>query len=138
MEASETHALLSSKPLAWRADTLGMSLHTCTSDGCGRTFLARDLLIEHAEAVHTFDDIRMTVADALREKFGSKGVTGSGEARVYVWICDLAEDWVVFEQETTGADTALLKAAYSIIDGEVTFGTPYEVTRKTVYEPVAS
>lgn len=113
-----------------------MSLHTCTQPDCRRAFLDTASLYEHAEAVHTFDDIRQTVADALRESFGSQGTTNQGDPRVYCWLVDIADDWAVFQQEVSGGDTALLKVSYSIIDGEVNFGTPFEVMRKTVYEAV--
>lgn len=115
-----------------------MTHHSCRSDGCGRQFLSVDLLQDHADAVHTFDDIRRAVQDAVRDKFGSQGTVGPNEPRVYVWVADLAEDWVVFELDVTGGDTSLQKASYTILDGNVTLGEPVEVTRRTVYEPVNS
>jgi len=118
------------------AEALCMSLHECAESGCGRQFLDKARLLEHAEAVHTFDDIRLTVSDAIRETYGSKGNTATGDPRVYVWLEDIADDWAVFTIEVSGGDSSLNKVSYSITDGEVNFGKPYEVTRKTVYEPV--
>lgn len=113
-----------------------MSLHACTAPDCGRSFHDKALLIEHAEAVHTFDDVRQTVAEAVREKWGSKGTQQNGDPRVYVWLVDIADDWCVFQVEVSGGDNALQKVSYAITDGKVNFGTPVEVVRRTVYEPV--
>lgn len=108
-------------------------LHACSEPGCSRQFLDMATLQEHAEAVHTFDDIRQTVSDAIRETYGRRS---TDELRgIYVWLVDIADDWVVFSRDENG-DISLQKVAYSIIDGKVSFGTPVEVTRKTVYEPV--
>lgn len=115
-----------------------MSLHTCESPDCGRAFLDKASLLEHAEAVHTFDDVRQTVAEAVREKWGSKGNGQNGEPRVYVWLADIADDWCVFQLEVSGGDTSLQKVSYGITDGEVNFGEAYEVTRRTVYERVGA
>ena len=112
-----------------------MSLHTCTAEGCTRTFIDRALLQEHADAVHTFDDIRQIVSEELREAFGVADTRPGGDSCVYVWIEDLAEDWVVYTQETSNSG-ALMKVSYVLSpDNDVTFGTPFEVVRKTVYEP---
>lgn len=108
------------------------------SAGNGRPFFGVDKLREHAEAVHTFDDIRRLLSDFLREKFGK---TGDYNAEppipgIWVWIDDLADDWVVFSKEE-GNESTLLKADYSIDDkNQVTLGTPVEVVRRTVYDPV--
>ena len=103
------------------------------AEGCQRKFLDLASLQDHAEAVHTFDDIRQTVSDAVREEYGRRS---TDELRgVYVWVMDIATDWVVFSRDEAG-DQSLQKVSYSIVDGKVIFGTPFEVTRKTVYEPV--
>lgn len=111
-----------------------MTAHACPEPGCGRSFLDVAQLAEHAEAVHTFDDIRQQVAEALREAFAVRPAPGKPDG-VYVWIADIADDWVVFCRED-GADSSLQKVGYSIVDGKVSLGSPVEVVRRTVYEPV--
>ena len=115
-----------------------MDLHTCEAPDCGRAFLDKASLVEHAEAVHTYDDVRQVVCDAVREKWGNNGNDARGEPRVYVWLVDIADDWCVFQLEVSGGDTSMQKVSYAITDGEVNFGNPYEVVRRTVYEPVRS
>lgn len=120
---------------AWSATTS----RRCFAPECnGRPFFGEKALIEHAEAVHTFEDIRRLLSDHLRETFGK---TGDYNAEppvpgIWVWIDDLATDWVVFSREE-GSDNTLLKADYSIdADNKITLGTPVEVVRRTVYDPV--
>ena len=112
-----------------------MSLHACTAPGCSRQFLDRGRLQDHADAVHTFDDITQQVAEALREAFGSGGATALGDPRIYCWIQDISDVWVVFQLEISGGDTSLQQASYTILDGVVSFGDPVEVVRQTVYVP---
>lgn len=112
-------------------------LHECPGGDCDRAFLSRDSLVEHAEAVHTFDDIQRLVSETVREKYHKRGDYKSVPIvpSVWAWVVDLATDWVVFTVETDG-DTTLYKAAYSITDAVVTLGQAVEVKRRTVYEPV--
>lgn len=105
----------------------------CPEDDCGRLFLNEDQLYEHAEAVHTFGEIRLLVSQAAREKWGG----GAGPDRAWVWVDDLANDWVVVEVEEGGSQK-LLKASYSITDNRVTLGEGTEVVRRMVYEPVGT
>ena len=104
---------------------------------CDRAFLTEDLLFEHAEAVHTFDDIQRLVSEVVLEKYHERGDYRANPPvpSVWAWVQDLATDWVVFSVEKDG-DTTLYKASYSITDGAVTLGEPTEVRRRTVYEPV--
>lgn len=107
----------------------------CKRVDCDRQFLDQASMADHAEAVHTFSDIERVVSDALREKHG----TGSGSTvgnRTYVWISDIAEDWVVFTVDKPNGDMDLLRSSYSIVDGEVNLGEAAEVRRRTVYELV--
>lgn len=113
------------------------TLLKCPHGDCSRSFIDSALLMEHAEAVHTFDDIQRLVSEAVREKYYVRGDYKANPPipSVWAWVQDLAEDWVVFTVETDG-DTTLQKASYSITDGAVTLGEPVEVKRRTVYEPV--
>lgn len=116
-----------------------MTEHTtiaCKAEGCERHFISDVAMLDHAAAVHSFDDIRRLVADAIRDKYNRKGDYRANPSipSVYTWVADLAEDWVVFEYEDTGADT--WKASYSIVDNVVTLGEPIQVARRTIYEPV--
>ena len=96
-----------------------------------------DQFLDHAEAVHTFDDIQRLVSEAVREKYYRRGnyETAPIVPSVWAWVQDLSEDWVVFTVESDG-DTTLYKSAYSITDGAVTLGEPGEVKRRTIYEAV--
>lgn len=114
-------------------DVAGEYRFACHDEACDRAFLDFEQMIDHAEAVHTFDDIRRMVHEAVREEYGNKGTTGVAGTSKWVWIDDLADDWVVFMIEE-GANSQLLKASYSITDGAVTLGEPSEVRRRTVYE----
>lgn len=111
--------------------------YPCFDDDCERAFFTVQKMFEHAEAVHTFDDIRRLVSEAVREKYGRAGVYNASPPvpAIWVWVDDLADDWVVFMVEE-GNDSTLYKASYSITDNEVTLGEPTEVRRRTVYEPV--
>lgn len=115
-----------------------MSLHTCTAPNCGRSFLDQARLSDHAEAVHTFDDIRAMVCEELREEYIGTDPDGDGDAIRDLWIVDIAADWVVFQaiEGTNGGDYELYKVGYAIdADNNVTFaGDPVEVIRRTVYD----
>ena len=113
----------------------GTPLYECPEEHCGRSFRDEAMLFDHAEAVHTFDDIRRMLAEAVREKYGKP--SSATQAGTYVWIDDLATDWLVFMIEEPG-DSKLMKASYSVTDNQVTLGDPVEVRRRTVYEPVSS
>lgn len=109
----------------------------CKHEDCARTFVDQASMYEHAEAVHTFDDVRRLVSEAVRETYGRQGDHRATPPvpSIWTWIEDLAADWVVFQHEE-GNETHLMKASYSIVDGKVTLGEPTEVRRRTVYEPV--
>lgn len=135
------HLLEAARQAAGNADLAGSGYQTtqvtCFAPECGRTFFGMDRLQDHAEAVHTFEDIRRILAEYIREEFGR---TGDYKATppvpgIWTWIDDLAADWVAFVVEE-GNDSKLLKASYTIVDGNVTLGEPTEVRRRTVYEPV--
>lgn len=113
--------------------------YPCVAPECERAFRDESALRDHAEAVHTFEDIRRILSEVLREKFGRRGdyKTEPIVPTIWVWIDDFAVDWVVFMVEE-GNDSQLLKASYVIVDGVVTLGEPYEVRRRTVYEPVVA
>lgn len=128
-------------PKDWAmADTASLAgLHTCNA--CERTFVDLAILADHAEALHSFDETREIVRNALSKQFGAPSVTplGTPQHAMYVWVAELASDWVVFEVDTPapGSSTKLMKATYTIADdGAVTFGTPKEVVRRTVYDTV--
>lgn len=116
------------------------AMHACTDPNCERSFLDAAALDEHASAVHTFEDTRQLVSEALREKYGV-GINGASkvpyEQRTYVYVRDIAEDWVVFDEESGGMSRSVMKkVGYALDDkGQVAFvGEPVEVVRKTVYE----
>jgi len=107
---------------------------TCPDRDCGRTFSGVPALQEHAESVHTFDDIRRMLSEVIRDKYGVP--YSDGNPGTYVWVEDVADDWVVFTVEAP-KDSSLQKASYVIdSDNNVTLGEPVEVVRRTVYEPV--
>lgn len=108
---------------------------TCWELDCARAFLDFDQMVDHAEAVHTFNDIQQMLREKVREEFGQTGDHKAGIPWVHVWIQDAAPDWLVFEREAEG-ETNLYKVGYSIVDNKVTLGTPVEVVRRTVYDPV--
>lgn len=109
----------------------------CYDEACDRRFLTTSQMFEHAEAVHTFEDIRRMVAEAVREKYGKEGDYKASPVvpSVWAWIDDLADDWVAFVVES-GTESTLYKSSYTILDNVVTLGDPVEVRRRTVYEPV--
>ena len=109
---------------------------TCRHEACDRSFLTEEASFDHAQAVHTFDDIRRNVADALRDAYGRTSdyravprIVG-----IYIYVTDIADDWVVFERE--GTETDLWRCSYTIVDGVVTLGEPVKVVRRTVYDPL--
>jgi len=115
----------------------GHPVVACCEEGCERAFLDFDKMVEHAEAVHTFNDIERLVSEAVREKYSKQGDYNAKPPKpaIWSWVVDTATDWVVFTVEK-GSDMTLYKASYSITDGAVTLGDPVEVKRRTVYEPI--
>lgn len=110
----------------------------CHDPSCERAFLHVNAMFEHAETVHTFNDIQRLIHQALREKYHKRGDYDASPPipGTWVWTEDVAEDWVVFTVEA-GSDTTMYKATYSISeDSQVTLSAPVEVVRRTVYEEV--
>ena len=116
----------------------GITRIPCMDEDCAREFLTDAAMEEHAAAVHTFDDIRRTVNDALRDTYGRRGNHSASPVvpSIYIYVVDQASDWVVFERKGDGSD--LWRCSYSITDGVVTLGEATRVTRRTVYDPVGN
>lgn len=133
------HLLDSAREYAEVNDTASTQVtpFPCLAQACGRHFRDIAALQDHAEAVHTFEDIRRILAEYIREEFGRRGDYKADPVvpAIWTWIDDLATDWVVFMVEE-GNDSKLLKASYALTDGDVTLGETTEVRRRTVYEPV--
>lgn len=126
-------------PDGWGDTAMRGQLIECVGAECSRQFVDEGGMLEHASAMHTFDDIRSLVQDAVRDKWAEKADYRANPAvpGTYVWVQDIAQDWLVFNKETdSGSD--LWKVSYAIADNAVTFGEPVQVRRKTVYEPVGS
>ena len=105
---------------------------------CERAFLHEDRLQEHAESVHTFDDVQRIVSEAVRERFAVKTTPSDKTNCTYVWLNDLADDWAVFTVEGNASST-MYKIPYTLGGQDslaVTLGDPFEVRRRTVYDPV--
>lgn len=125
------------------ADLAGTGLErtvvTCRADGCDRSFFGVSNLRDHADAVHTFDDIRQMVAEKGRETYGRDGDYKATPVvpSIWVWVQDIAEDWVVLSVEEA-SECKLLQMDYSILNSVVTLGEPQEVVRRTVYDAVPS
>lgn len=136
-EVAAQAAKLPNQDAASLAVLVDTAVVTCRAHDCGRSFSGLKRLLDHAEAVHTFDDIRRMVSDEVREQYWKPGNYQASPPipTVYVWVDDLSTDWVVFQVEE-GGDSTLYKASYSILDRKVTLGEPVEVVRRTVYEPV--
>ena len=126
--------LVSSLPEDWDVSQHNHTID-CRDAECTRVFLTEQAMADHAEAVHTFNDQRQLVQDALKDAYGQKSNYEQKIPGIYVWIRDQAADWVVFEREGSGTD--LWKVGY-VIDGEnkVTFGEPVQVVQRTIFEPV--
>lgn len=106
---------------------------TCNHEGCSRTFLDVASFNEHADSVHTYDEIRDAVSREVRENYSRPA--SLGQSSIYAWAEDLTDTWVVFNVEGQGTDQ-LWKADYTISeDGVVTLGEPAAVVRKVVYVP---
>lgn len=105
----------------------------CKHEGCSRTFVDVAALNDHADSVHTYDEIRDAVSREVREQYSRQGTLG--QSSVYSWVVDITDTWVVFEVEGQGS-LQLWKADYSISDsGVVTLGDPKPVVKKVVYVP---
>jgi hypothetical protein len=50
-------------------------------------------------------------------------------------VNDIADDWCIFQVEANASSTTY-KISYTLVDGVVTLGEPYEVRRRTVYDKV--
>lgn len=110
----------------------------CKEEGCERTFLSDTAALDHAQAVHTFNDIRSLVSEAVRAKFGRRGnydVTPVISS-IYTYVVDIAADWAVFEADGSGHD--LWKVSFAITDNIVTLGDAVAVAKRTVYETLTS
>lgn len=100
---------------------------------CERQFIDAATLHEHADSVHTFDDIRGMVSEEVRETYGTSTNGPSGLSAPYTWVVDLADDWCVFQLEAVGS-CKLMKVGYLLTGNSVTLvGEPFEVVRQTVY-----
>lgn len=112
-------------------------LDTASATDHARRVHVGEKTVERAEALLTFDDTRKIVYEHIRETFGRQGDYQAKPIipSIWTWIEDMASDWVVYTVEEAN-DTTLFKASYSITDGVITLGTPVEVRRRTVYEPV--
>lgn len=99
----------------------------CARHGGVRSFADEAALTEHAAAVHTFDDIRNAVRDEIED--GVKAATGTD--RFWVWVADIAPDWVVWE-----IGENYFRASYTIDDKlAVTLGAPEAVISVTSWQP---
>jgi hypothetical protein len=105
----------------------------CPAPGCNRVFLDAAIRRDHADAVHSFDDITELIDDALQETFGTDG--GSGKPAIQVWLEEIGDEWAVFASSDV-KDGALRRVSYSITNGNVSFGVPVEVERQTVFVPL--
>ena len=116
----------------------GITRIPCVDEDCAREFLTDAAMEEHAAAVHTFDDIRRTVTDALKDTYGRRGNYSASPVipSIYIYVVDLASDWVVFERDSNGSD--LWRCSYAITDNVVTLGDATQVARRTVYDPVGN
>ena len=78
---------------------------------------------------HTFESLRNQLRTALDSRVG---------ANEYVWVADLDDSMVIYENETTEG-SAYLRETFTInTDGTVTLsGQPEQVVRRTSFEPVA-
>lgn len=91
---------------------------------CERQFFTEATLNDHAEAVHTHNEVHELLNLAIENKFGRRS-----------YLHDVADDWVVFVTWSDYSDDRkMLKASYSLDEeGKVSFGEPSEVRRKTTY-----
>lgn len=136
---AKMHGVTDRLPQGWgpNKDSASSVLIDCPE--CARVFLDEWGLIDHADAVHTFNDIERMVSEAVRENYAKRGDYEASPpvSATWAWVVDVSEDWVVFTVEKD-TDSTLFKASYTILDNTVTLGSPTEVTRKTVYEAISS
>jgi hypothetical protein len=97
---------------------------------------AKSTEVAHAflEAVQlSFSDRQEEVRDALRAKYGTGPNT-------WVYLIDCYDDFAIYtiEQDTSlvPSDRKTYQVSYSILDGAVTLGAPFEVERVVSYVPV--
>lgn len=106
--------------------------YDCSMSDCDRWFSTEKGLQDHAEAVHSHNEVEQLLRTALQTKLQNELGT-----RPYVYIADAADDWVVYEVEGRGvALQKLLKSSYTIKNGVAEIADGIEVRRRTVYEPV--
>lgn len=78
----------------------------------------------------TANTLREALEKAVREAYGSDNV--------YVWVRDYTDEWVVFEQYSSDAET-LYQQGYAVTDGVASLADQaVEVRATTVYEPVST
>ncbi len=120
-------------PDDWKDDN---AMFTCPEEGCTRAFIDAAAFHDHADSVHTYDEIRQQVSAAVRAKHGRSAQLG--QPGVCVWVADLTDTWVVFEVEGNTA-AQLWKSEYTIDEsGDVDLADPTAVVRKVVYVPDTS
>lgn len=120
-------------PDSWKKDKADMELYECPEDECDRAFLTEDALSDHADSVHTYDEIQRAVGKEVRSRFARPG--SLGVPSVFAWVVDISDTWVVFTVENEGGEN-LYRSDYTMDDsGKVTLGDPTPVVRKIVYVP---
>lgn len=121
-------------PSGWTSDKASFDggRISCPEEDCERSFLTEDAFFEHADAVHTFNDIQMIVSEAIREKYGNR--SDNYQTNIYTYVIDIADDWVVFEA-SQGSETDFYKCSYTILDNVAQLGSIVEVHRRTVWDP---
>lgn len=111
----------------------GLSVDFVTAAGRGGKIAELVESARHARPALTEGDwSHNEIRDLLRQTLS----TFEADDR-WIWVCDVGDDWVVWEDYGSDApDPGYFKATYSVDDdGEATIGTPTKVTARTVYEP---
>lgn len=91
---------------------------------------------ERREAVLSYNDKESTLRDALVDRF-----RGDDDDYCDIWICDMGDDWIVFEAySNTTLTPGTYRLSYAVGDGTVTLdeGDPERVQQQTSYVPVSS
>lgn len=102
---------------------------------CDRSFRDDKALFDHSDYVHTFEDLRTLVGEKIRETYAKPSTGNRGST--WAWVQDMTDQVVYFMVEEP-KDSKTYQATYSISGTTVTLGSPTEVVRRTVYEPVTS
>lgn len=115
-------------PDSWKSSDSAQEMTMITCSDCERQFFDQPSLDDHAEAVHTHNEVYEILNNAIESKFGRRS-----------YIHDVADDWVVFVTWSDYSDDRkMLKVSYSMDDsGSVSFGDPSEVRRKISYVPTS-